>query len=139
MRAVLDTSVFLSALGSRRGASFEILTLLRKGRWTMVLSNHLVHEYEEVGKRNASDLGLELSDIDDLLDGLCSMAEAHDLTHAWRPVLHDPDDEPLVQLAVESGAGVIVTHNIRHLRAARALGIVVLTPRAFLKQLREQP
>ena len=105
----------------------------------MVLSNHLVHEYEEIGKREAFELGLTLPDIDDLLDGLCSIAEAHALTHGWRPVLNDPDDEPLVQLAAESGANHIVTHNIRHLRPARALGIVVTKPRAFLEELRKQP
>lgn len=138
MRAVLDTCVFLSALRSSGGASFEILRLLRLGRWKMVLSNHLIHEYEEIGKRDAFELGLTLADIDALLDGLCRMAEAHVLTHGWRPVLHDPDDEPLVQLASESDANIIVTHNVRHLRPARALGIMVMTPRAFLKELRKQ-
>ena len=135
MRAVLDTCVFLSALRSRQGAAFEILRLLRLGRWKMVLSNHLLHEYEEIGKREAFALGLTLQEIDDVLDGLCKIAEAHMLTHGWRPVLKDPDDEPLVQLAVESGANVIVTHNIRHLQPARALGIVVITPSGFLKEL----
>lgn len=73
MRAVLDTCVFLSALRSSGGASFEILRLLRLGRWKMVLSNHLIHEYEEIGKRDAFELGLTLADIDALLDGLCRM------------------------------------------------------------------
>jgi putative PIN family toxin of toxin-antitoxin system len=131
MKAVLDTNVFLSALRSQRGASFEILQLLREGKWQMVLSNHLAHEYEEVGKLNAAELGLTAADVDDVLDALCRAAEQHPLSQGWRPVLHDPDDEPLVQLAVESGAGRIVTHNLRHLRPARRFGIVVQTPRDF--------
>ena len=87
---------------------------------------------------NETALAKALGPIDDVLDGLCAIAEAHVLTHGWRPVLKDPDDEPLVQLAAESGANVIVTHNIRHLQPARSMGIVVLTPRAFLKELRKQ-
>jgi predicted nucleic acid-binding protein len=52
-------------------------------------------------------------------------------------VLPDPDDEPLVQLAQESGALVIITHNTRHLQPAVKLGIQVLKPREFLDRLRQ--
>jgi predicted nucleic acid-binding protein len=48
----------------------------------------------------------------------------------------DPDDEPLVQLAVESGALLIVTHNVRDLQPATRLGVEVLQPREFLAKLR---
>lgn len=59
------------------------------------------------------------------------------MTHNWEPVLTDPDDEPLVQLAQESGALVIITHNTRHLLPASALGIQVLKPKEFLAKLRQ--
>jgi len=131
----MDTNVFLSALRSRRGASFEVLSLLRAGRWQLVLSNHLLHEYEEVGKRNAAELGLTLSDVDDVLDALCATAEQRPLSHGWRPVLDDPDDEPMLQLAVEAGGESIITYNVRHLRTARQFGIVVETPGQFLARL----
>ncbi len=51
-RAVLDANVILAALLSRRDAAFEILGRLRRGEWRLVLSNHLLLEYEEVLKRN---------------------------------------------------------------------------------------
>jgi len=111
LKAVIDTNVFLSALRSRRGAAFEIFQLLQAQKWQLVMSNHLVHEYEEIGKLNAIELGLTPEDVDGVLDALCMVAEQHQLSHGWRPVLSDPDDEPLLQLAVESGAGRIVTHN----------------------------
>jgi hypothetical protein len=56
IRAVLDTNVILAALLSRRGASFELLQRLRRGEWRLVLSNHLLLEYEEILKRNAAAL-----------------------------------------------------------------------------------
>jgi len=59
------------------------------------------------------------------------------LSHDWEPILQDPDDEPLVQLAQESGALVIITHNTRHLQQAVALGIQVLKPKEFLFMLRK--
>jgi predicted nucleic acid-binding protein len=51
--------------------------------------------------------------------------------------LADPDDEPLVQLAVESGTRRVVTHNVRDLQPAATLGVEVLNPRDFLAKLRE--
>lgn len=129
IRAVLDTNVLDSAFRSRRGYSFKVFVALRQGRWRAVLSNHLIHEYEEILKAHAAELGLTLADIDTLLDAICARAEEWQLAPGWLPILADPDDEPLVQLAYESAARRIVTHNIRHLRPARALGIEVLLPR----------
>ena len=39
MRAVMDTNVLVAAFRSRSGASYELLRLLREGKWTLVLSN----------------------------------------------------------------------------------------------------
>jgi putative PIN family toxin of toxin-antitoxin system len=137
LRAVLDTNVLVSAFRSKRGASFEIFKRLMNNEWTAVLSNHLVYEYEEVLKRDASSLSLSASDVDALLNAICARGEEWPLTHDWDPVLADPDDEPLVQLAQESRALVIVTHNIRHLQPAGKFEIQVLKPREFLDRLRQ--
>ena len=66
IRAVLDTNVLLASLLSRRGAAFEIMERLRRGEWRLVLSNHLLLEYEEVLKRNAAVLGLTLAEVEPL-------------------------------------------------------------------------
>lgn len=136
MRAVMDTNVVVSALRSRQGASFEILRRLRMGEWTAVVSNHLLFEYEEILKRQASELGLTLDDVDELLNAICARAEECPLLHGWQPILLDPDDKPLVQLAVESDARLIVTHNVRDLHPAIQVGVEVLQPREFLAKLR---
>ena len=57
---------------------------------------HLLDEYEEVLKRNASELGLSLADVDELLNAVCARAEEWTLSPDWQPVLADPDDEPLM-------------------------------------------
>lgn len=132
----MDTNVLVSAFRSRQGASFEIFRRLRLGEWTAVVSNHLLFEYEEILKRQAPELGLSLKDVDELLNAICARAEECSLLHGWQPVLPDPDDEPLVQLAVESDARLIVTHNVRDLQPATRLGVEVLQPREFLAKLR---
>ena len=107
----MDTNVFLGALWSTHGAAFEVLQQLRANRWQLLLSNHLLLEYEEVAKRYAAEMELTLGDIDDVLDAICTTAEQRQLKPDWTPHLPDPDDEPLLQLAVEAGADCIVTRN----------------------------
>jgi predicted nucleic acid-binding protein len=94
-------------------------------------------EYEEIAKRYSSELGLTLEDIDDVLDALCAAAEQRQLAPAGIPRLSDPDDEPVLQMAVEAEVPVIVTRNARHLKLAENFGIEVLTPAQFLARLRE--
>ena len=136
MRAVLDTNVLVAAFRSRRGASFEVIVRLRHGEWTAVISNHLLYEYEEVLKRSAPELGLSPDDVDEVLNAVCARAEEWTLAPDWQPLLTDPDDEPLVQLAEVSGAKLIVTHNAAHLQPATLRGIQVLPPSSFLAILR---
>jgi predicted nucleic acid-binding protein len=138
LRAVMDTNVLVAAFRSRRGASFEVFRRLRRGEWTAVVSNHLLFEYEEVMKRDAAALGLNLDEIDELLNAICARADEWPLKHGWEPILPDPDDEPLVQLAHESGAMRLISHNIRHLRPAAEMGIQILKPGEFFRILTAQ-
>jgi putative PIN family toxin of toxin-antitoxin system len=133
----MDTNVLVAAIRSRTGASFEILQRLRRDEWVAILSNHLMFEYEEILNQSATSLSLSLDDIDQLLNAISARGEEWPLTHDWTPILNDPDDEPLVQLAQESSALVIVTHNTRHLQPAAKLGIQILRPRDFLSKLRQ--
>ena len=131
-RAVMDTNVLYTAFRSSAGASFALFRRLRLGDWTAVVSNHLIFEYEEILKHNATELGLSLEDVDELLNAICARAEECVLQAGWEPILHDPDDEPLAQLAWESGSKRIITYNHRHLRPALGLGIEILKPNEFL-------
>jgi predicted nucleic acid-binding protein len=97
----------------------------------------LLFEYEEVAKRNASEIRLTLENIDDVLDALCAAAEHRQLEPAWVPRLSDPDDEPLLQMAVEAKVPIIVTRNIRHLKPAESFDIEVTQPAEFWAKLRK--
>ena len=130
-RAVMDTNVLYAGLRSRSGASFQVLDALWRREWTLVLSNTVLTEYEEILKRESVTLSLTLERINKLLDALCSLADRRHLSESWLPVLTDPDDESLVHLAVEAQAGCLVTHNTRHLAPARKLGVPSLNQKNF--------
>jgi predicted nucleic acid-binding protein len=54
----LDTNVLYAALRSRRGASFAILEALWQRKWSLLLSNTVLMEYEEILQRESQALNL---------------------------------------------------------------------------------
>ncbi|HWX39613.1 MAG TPA: putative toxin-antitoxin system toxin component, PIN family [Blastocatellia bacterium] len=110
-QVVIDTNVLIAALRSRRGASHRLMMLIGDGRWQMNLSVPLVLEYEEVAKRLLPRLGLAEEDIDAILDYVCSKANLREIFYLWRPLLPDPKDDMVLELAVESQTDFIVTYN----------------------------
>jgi putative PIN family toxin of toxin-antitoxin system len=136
LSVVLDTNVLIAGLRSRRGASFRILSLIGTGQFDLNVSVPLIFEYEDVAKRQASELGLTASDIDDLLDYICGVAEHRQIYFLWRPFLRDPKDDMVLELAVEAACDCIVTHNLSDFTGVEQFGIRVLTPAQFLKRIR---
>src|SRR2546427_479730 len=70
-RIVVDTNVLVSALRSRSGASFKLVSLLGDPRWQPIISVALVLEYEEVARREAGRLGLADWVVDGIVDMFC--------------------------------------------------------------------
>lgn len=134
---VLDTNVLLAGLRSRRGASYKLLTILNDNRWQLNISTTLVFEYEEILKRNQMQLGISLEDIDSVIDALCAIANKCNIFYLWRPFLNDPDDDFLVDLAVEAQADYIITYNQKDLQPALIFGIKIVTPKQFLQAMGE--
>ncbi|TDM06418.1 MAG: putative toxin-antitoxin system toxin component, PIN family [Ideonella sp. MAG2] len=134
-RIVLDTNVLVSALRSRLGVSFRLLSLVGQARFRLQVSAPLVAEYEAVLKRG--QLALTDAQVDDVIDYVCANSEHHKIFYLWRPVLKDPDDDFVLELAVKAQAA-IVTWNVADFSKANTLGITVVDPRTFLQQLEKQ-
>jgi predicted nucleic acid-binding protein len=57
----------------------------------------------------------------------------------WRPLLKDPKDDMVLEVAVAAGCTRIVTFNGKDFAGAQRFGIKVLTPQAFLAEIGENP
>lgn len=137
VQIVLDTSVLIAGLRSRRGASFRLLSLIGGTAFELSVSVPLVLEYEATAKAQARELGLSHADIDDVLDYLCAVAHRRAIFYLWRPMLRDPQDDMVLEVAVEAGCEYVVTHNVRDFAGAERFGIQVIRPGAFLKRIGE--
>ena len=136
-RIVIDTNVLISGLRSRNGASFKLLTLFGLDKFVVSVSVPLVLEYEEAAKFFSRKFRLSHKDIDDILDYLCSISDHRKIHFLWRPVLRDPSDDMVLELAVESESKYILTYNKKDFRGAEKFGIDVVTPKEFLIQIGE--
>lgn len=133
---VIDTSVFVAALRSKRGASWQLFLSLGDPRLKNHVSSPLLYEYEEVALRQQTAHGLNREELNVLLDQVAAESR-HEITYySWRPHSTDPDDDFLVDLAVASGCGYIVTHNTRDF--ANQFGIAVVTPGDLLRKLKAE-
>lgn len=136
LQIVVDTNVLYTGLRSRQGAAHQLLRQIGvSSTFRIHLSVPLVLEYEEVAKRNARALGLTYQDIDDILDYLCSVAGLHTIFYLWRPYLPDPDDDMLLELAVEADCNRLVTCNLKDFRGVEQFGVQAITPQTLLQEI----
>ena len=133
-RVVLDTNILVTALLSKKGASFKLLSMIDDQRLEVVLSTPLVKEYEDVLLRKK--LALSKEDIDAVLDYMCQIGSHHKIYYLWRPILKDIKDDMVLELAVKANA-VIVTYNKKDFAQARKFDIDVLSAKEFLQLLGE--
>ncbi|MGA9673504.1 MAG: putative toxin-antitoxin system toxin component, PIN family [Terracidiphilus sp.] len=136
-QVVLDTNVLVAAMRSKLGASFLLMSRLGDDRWRPNLTVAVVLEYEAVLKRNCHEFGLTESDIDDILDAICSRAGLHRLYFQWRPVAADPNDDLMMECSIASHSDFIITFNKRDFPECGRFGIQCLTPKEFLILMEE--
>jgi putative PIN family toxin of toxin-antitoxin system len=138
MRVVLDTSVVVSAFRSRHGASYRLLGLVAERRLVPLVTTALFLEYEEVLKRpeQREITGLSLRQLDAALAALAAAMEPVEVRFTWRPQLPDPDNEMVLDAAVNGQADALVTHNLADFSVtAPRFGLVVLPPGELLKRI----
>jgi predicted nucleic acid-binding protein len=111
--------------------------LLGGKQFQICVSVPLVLEYEDAGKRLGRECGLTHHDIEGILDYICSVADCRGVHFLWRPMLKDPKDDHILELAVEASAEFIVTYNQRDFTGVEKFGIKAITPKDFLKVIGE--
>jgi putative PIN family toxin of toxin-antitoxin system len=137
-RVVIDTSVLVAALRTRLGAGNAVLRLVANRRLTPLATPPLFLEYEEVLKRPEQRLahGLSANEVDEFLGELAALIEPIKLHFRWRPQSRDPNDEMLLEAAINGHADALVTYNTSDFMAAERFGIGVLTPAELLKKVK---
>jgi putative PIN family toxin of toxin-antitoxin system len=138
VRIVLDTDVVVAAMRSPAGASAAIVGAARRKKATLLLSVPLAIEYEAVCRRPEHRIQAGLSDrlVEIFLNAVIAMAEPVHTHFLWRPQLRDPNDEMVLEVAVNGCADALVTFNVRDYGTAPCqFGVEVLLPREAIARI----
>ena len=90
---------------------------------------------------DGSDIGSKYAaiftdeDIRDFIDYLCRIGRPTQIYYLWRPILKDPFDDHVLEVAVASESPYIVSYNKKDFKAAKSFGIEIVSPFEFLKTL----
>ena len=111
--------------------------MLYAGKFEALASQALFLEYRDVLHR-PEQMAVHQFPTERLAGLLRDLAErmtAVEIHFRYRPQLRDPDDELVLEAALNGGAEAIVTHNVRDfLPAASLYGIEILTPGRIIKE-----
>ena len=140
-RAVLDSSVLVSAFVTPHGSVVRLLRGPARGRYELCLSDAILTETAEVllGKATLRRYASYTDEtVRRYIRWLLTQAEMVPDTPAPRVVPNDPKDDPIVAAAVADKADYLVTGDRAHLLPiGEHQGIRIVSPRAFLEILGE--
>ncbi len=135
-RAVLDSSVLVSAFLTPHGSVVRLLLEPVRNRYQLCLSEYILTETAETllsKSRLRTYAAYADTDVRDFIRWLLTQAEMVTELPAVRVVLNDPDDDLIIATAVAAKAGYLVTGDRAHLLPLREYeGIRILSPREFL-------
>ncbi|MEZ4860778.1 MAG: putative toxin-antitoxin system toxin component, PIN family [Caldilineaceae bacterium] len=139
-RIVLDTDVIIAGMRSPKGASAAILDAAYSGRVLLLVSVALALEYE--AKCTLSEhyraAGITRQDALNFVDAIVALAEPVKQYYFWRPQLRDPGDEMVLETAINGGADMVVTFNLRDYgKAPQQFGIALFQPREAIRRIRQ--
>ncbi len=128
-KIILDTNVIYAGLYSSSGASYQVLRAIEEERIKIIISTTLIFEYEDILKRKQSGLNLTEQQMEIVLDNLCELGEFQKIYFLWRPILKDPKDDHLLEVAIASQTKIIVTHNRKDVQNVDKFSIRAIPPK----------
>ena len=132
LKVVLDTNVLISAI-LFGGKPRQILEKAIRRQIRLCLSEPILEELKGILQRSKFDYSPEM--IQFILTELIGIADFVNPSETINVVLEDPEDNRILERAVEAKANYIITGDFHLLKLNRYLDIEVLNAAAFLERL----
>ena len=132
MRIVLDTNVLVSGLHNPNGAPGRIVDLILGARIQVLYDDRILAEYRDVLAR--PQLAIEPS-LARAVAGYIRLSGEQVLALPLdKDTLPDPDDLPLVEVAITGKTDMLVTGNMKHFSGLKERGVTVVSPAQCLER-----
>ena len=132
LKVVLDTNILISAI-LFGGKPRQILEKAIRGEIKLCLSEPILEELKGVLQR--SKFGYSPEMIQFILTELTGISDLVNPSEAIDVVAEDPEDNRILECAVEARASYVITGDSHLLKLSRYLNIEVLNAAAFLEKL----
>jgi putative PIN family toxin of toxin-antitoxin system len=137
---VLDTASFVTAIRSSDGAAGEVVRMIFRGELVPLMDLKLGLEYRDVALRleHVKASALSKREILELIEAMEAFAVPVEIVMKTRPLSSDPNDDMILDLAINGQAEALVTSNTKHfVGAGKRFGIPVLSPAELLEKMRK--
>jgi len=138
LRVVLDADVIVAGFASGSGASRRLLVAALDEEIRLLLSTPLLIEYEAALTRPAmlAMTGISAEEVAAALDEFVIVCVPVALDYRWRPQARDPDDDLVLETAINGGADVVASFNVADMQpGARRFGIPMERPGAVVRRM----
>ncbi len=135
IRAVLDTNVLVSGFVNRLGPSGQILLIWEAAGFTLIVSEEILIELDDVLNRPYFLARLQEAAVDGFLDLLRTEALVISPDPSISGACPDPDDDVVLATAVAGHAAYLVTGDKDLQSVGAAGGVTIASPRDFLTLL----
>jgi len=132
LRVVLDTNVLISAI-LFGGKPRQILEKAIRGEIRLCLSEPILEELKGVLQREKFDYSPETIQV--IVTELTGVSDFVNPSKSISVVLEDPEDNRILECAVEAGANYIVTGDFHLQKLSRYRNIEVVNAVTFLEKL----
>jgi uncharacterized protein len=129
-RVVLDTNVLISAI-LFGGKPREALEAAIKGQYSLYISEALIDELRDVLMR--PKFGFSAQAVEVIIAELVSITELVEPTKHINVVVEDPEDDRVLECALEAAAHFVVTGDSHLIRIAEYSKIIIIEPDRFLE------
>ena len=123
MRIVLDTASFVTAVRSSSGAAGQVVRMVFSGEIVPLMDLKLGLEYRDVALRpeHLAASALSKREMLELIEALEAFAEPVEIVHKNRPLSTDPNDDMVLDVAINGHAEALVTTTRSTSRSREAL------------------
>ena len=138
MRFVLDTGILIAALITADTSPDRVYQAWRKKRFTLITSMWQLEEFRRASRYERVKKFLRPTEAGNLVNGL----KQHAIVLTELPAVdlsRDPQDNPVIAMAIEGKADYLVTGDRRGLLSLKRVGSTrIVTAAEFLKILKRR-
>jgi putative PIN family toxin of toxin-antitoxin system len=139
LRAVLDSTILVSAFLTPGGAADALVDQAKVGRITCAVAEDILAETARVllaTPRIRQRYPYTDADVEDYLQGIRQAAFVVSDLPPLSGIVRDPNDDMILACAVAASASHVVTRDDDLLSLGTYEGVTIVTPEAFLTMLR---